>query len=173
MSALRSPAFRRWSWLAIAALVVVSLVRAGVTEGSPRSDAERAQDIAATLKCPTCRGQSVAESDSPAADAIRAEIERRLEEGQSGDEIRAAIAASYGDDVQLVPGRSGLAGLVWVLPVVALVLGLAAVGAALARWRRTPVVHATEEDRALVARALIEADRSSAGDGAAEEDPRR
>ena len=42
----------------------------------------------------------------------------------------------------------------WGLPVLALVLALAGLAAAFARWRRDPPVTATEEDRALVARAL-------------------
>ena len=37
MSALRSAGFRRWSWLAIVALVLVALVRAGTSDGPPRS----------------------------------------------------------------------------------------------------------------------------------------
>ena len=156
MSALASPAFRRWSWLVIAALVIVSFVRAGVSDGDPRTDEERARDIAATLKCPTCRSQSVAGSDSAAARAIRADISRRVADGQSADQIRDAIAATYGDDVQLVPGRSGVEGLVWVLPVVVLVAGLAGVGAVFARWRRTPLTHASPDDRALVEEALAE-----------------
>ncbi len=164
MSVLRNPAFRRWSWLAIAALVLVSLVRAGVTEGSPRTDEERVRDIAATLKCPTCRSQSVAGSDAAAARAIRADIARRVAEGQGAEEIRSAIAATYGDDVQLVPGRSGWAGLVWVLPVVALILGLAGVAAAFARWQRSPRSHASDADRALVEEAMARS-RSPHGSG--------
>lgn len=154
MSALRSPTFRRWSWLVIAAVVLVSLVRAGTTDGSPRSDEDRVRDIAATLKCPTCRSQSVAGSDSAAARSIKADIARRVAEGQESDAIRDAIAAAYGDEVQLVPGRTGWAGLVWILPVVVLVGGLAAVAGVLARWRRTPRSQATDEDRALVEEAL-------------------
>ncbi|HLT16023.1 MAG TPA: cytochrome c-type biogenesis protein CcmH [Acidimicrobiales bacterium] len=154
MRVLQSPAFRRWSWLVIAALVVVSFVRAGTTDGSPRTDEDRVRAIAATLKCPTCRSQSVADSDSAAARAIKAEITRRVAEGQDADEIRAAIASRFGEDVQLVPGRSGWAGLVWVLPVAALVAGLAAVAAVLARWRRSPRTRASDEDRALVDAAL-------------------
>lgn len=157
MSALRDPRFRRWSWFVIAALVLVAFLRAGLTEGSPRTDEERVRDIAATLKCPTCRSQSVAGSDSTAARAIRADIARRVAEGQEAEEIRAAIAATYGDDVQLVPGRSGWAGLVWVLPVVALVLGLAGVAAAFARWQRSPRTHASDADRALVEEAMARA----------------
>lgn len=156
MSALRSQGFRRWSWLVIVALVVVSLVRNAVDEGPPRTAEERVRAVASSLRCPTCRSQSVADSDSAAARSIRTEIARRVTEGQSPDEIRTAIAATYGDDVQLIPSRSGFAGLVWFLPVLALVLALAAVAATFARWRRAPRAHATDADRALVDQALRE-----------------
>lgn len=154
---MRSPGFRRWSWLVIVALVLVALVRNGIDDGGPRSEAERVRSIASTMKCPVCRSQSVADSDVAAARAIRLEIARRVEAGDSDDEIRDAIAATYGEDVQLTPSASGFAGLVWILPVVALVLALAGLAAAFARWRRVPATAATEEDRALVARALEEA----------------
>lgn len=154
MSTLRSPGFRRWSWLVIVALVLVALVRNAVDEGPPRSADERVRSIASGLKCPTCRSQSVADSDSAAARSIRTEIARRVEEGQSGDEIRAAIADTYGDDVQLMPSASGFEGLVWILPVLALVLGLAALSATFARWRRVPTSTASDDDRALVEQAL-------------------
>lgn len=156
---LRGPAFRRWSWLVIAALVVVALVRAGVSEGPPRTAEERVRDIAATIKCPTCRSQSVAGSDSAAARAIRGDIARRVSDGETADEIRAAVAATYGEDVLLTPSRSGLEGAVWVLPVIALVLGLAGVTAAFARWRRAPTTAATDEDRTLVEHALADRDQ--------------
>lgn len=156
MSRLQGPAFRRWSWLIIAALVVVALVRAGVSEGPALTAEERVQDIAATIKCPTCRSQSVAGSDSAAARAIRGDIARRVSDGESADEIRAAVAATYGDDVLLTPSSSGIEGIVWILPVVALVFGLAGVSAAFARWRRNPAATATDADRALVDQALAE-----------------
>lgn len=138
----------------IIALVLVSLVRNAVDEGAPRTGEERVRSIAAGLKCPTCRSQSVADSDSAAARSIRTEIARRVEDGQSAGEIRTAIAATYGDDVQLMPSGSGVEGLVWILPVVALVLGLAALSATFARWRRAPRSTATDADRALVDQAL-------------------
>lgn len=158
MRALRGPVFRRWSWIVIAALVAVSLMRAATSDGPPLTTQERVQDIAATIKCPTCRSQSVAGSDSAAARAIRVEITRRVNDGESPDAIRAALAATYGEDVLLTPTRSGVEGLVWILPVVALVFGLAAVAAAFRRWRRMPPPAATDADRALVARALSERD---------------
>lgn len=156
MSRLRGSSFRRWSWLCILALVLVALIRAGASDGAPSSTEERVRSIAATIKCPTCRSQSVAGSDSAAARAIRVEIDKRVRGGESADEIRTAIAATYGDDVLLTPSRSGAAGLVWVLPVVALVLASAGLLAAFARWRRGSSVPLTDADRALVDRALTE-----------------
>jgi len=55
--------------------------------------------------------------------------------------------------VLLTPGRTGLEGTVWVLPVIALVLGLAGISAAFARWRRAPAAEVTDADRSLVEQA--------------------
>ena len=147
---LRSRRFRRWSWLVIAALVLVALARTWVEQGPPRTDAERVRHLATSMKCPVCEGQSIASSDSAAAGAIRTEITKRVKEGQPDGEIRDAISATYGSSIQLTPSASGFAGLVWILPVVALVAALALLSAAFARWRRTAGTHATDEDRALV-----------------------
>ena len=156
MTFLRSKRFRRWSWFAIVALVLVALVRNGVDDGPARTDEERVRAIASTMKCPVCAGQSVADSDVAAARSIRTEIARRVEGGQSDDQIRDAIAATYGEDLQLTPSASGFAGLVWILPVVALVLAFAGLSATFARWRRSTPATATDADRALVEHALAE-----------------
>ena len=159
MSALRTPTFRRWSWLVVVALVAVSLLRNAVDDGPPRTAEERVRTIAAGLKCPTCRSQSVADSDSAAARAIRTEIAARVAVGQSAGEIRTAIAATYGDDVQLMPSGSGFEGLVWFLPVLAMVLALAALTATFARWRAAPRTTPDDADRALVEQARRDRDR--------------
>jgi len=56
--------------------------------------------------------------------------------------------------VQLTPKASGVEGLVWILPVVVLVVALAGISAAFARWRRMPGTAATAADRDLVDRAM-------------------
>lgn len=156
MSGLGSTSFRRGSWIVMAALVIVSLGRATFDEGPPRSTAEQVEAIARTLKCPVCGSQSVADSDVAASRAIRAEIARLVEDGRSETEVRDAIAASFGDEVQLIPPASGFAGLVWILPVVALIVAIAGVSTAITRWRRVPRSTPDDDDRALVERALRE-----------------
>jgi cytochrome c-type biogenesis protein CcmH/NrfF len=138
----------------MAALAIVSLGRAVFDDGPPRTTEEQVEAIARTLKCPVCESQSVADSDVAASRAIRAEIARLVEEGRSPSEVRDAIAASFGDEVQLIPPASGFAGLVWVLPVVALIVAIAGVSAAITRWRRSPRATPADEDRALVEQAL-------------------
>ena len=154
MNLARSASFRRASWIVIAALAIVSLGRAALDDGPPRTNEEQVEAIARTLKCPVCGSQSVADSDVAASRAIRTEIARLVEDGQSPSEVRATIGASFGDRVQLLPPASGFAGLVWILPVVALVVALAGGSAAFARWRRTPRSTPSDDDRARVDPAL-------------------
>ncbi len=140
------------SWLLVG-VAVATMLAFGVVDGrDDRTNAERAQDIAETVACPQCVGQSVAESDVAIAREIRAEIGRLVVAGYSDDEIRARFAEQYGDWVVLTPSTSGVSGLVWVIPVVGLVVGVGLLAVTLSRWRRSGRSggEVSEEDRALV-----------------------
>jgi cytochrome c-type biogenesis protein CcmH len=127
---------RRWlPWLALALVVVVALVVGASGSGGDDSEAARSARLAKEVRCPTCRGLSAAESDAKAAQAVRSEIRSRVEAGESDEEIRAYLASRYGDDILLRPEGSGLASLVWALPVVALVCGGAGLAFTFRRWR--------------------------------------
>jgi cytochrome c-type biogenesis protein CcmH len=131
----------------------------------PRSAGDRARDLAESIACPRCDGQSVADSDSDAAKGVRSLIEQRIADGASDAQIRDELAAAYGEQVLLTPGRSGAAGLVWALPVVALVAAVAGLALAFRRWRGGGSVRASEADRALVARARGVSNGSSGATG--------
>jgi cytochrome c-type biogenesis protein CcmH len=122
----------------MAIVLAVALVLGNRSAG-PANPLDRAHAIEQTIKCPTCRGQSVAESDAPASKAIRTDIATRISEGQSDDQIREYFASKFGEDILLRPKSSGLAGLVWVLPVAGLVLAAGGLGFAFWRWRRWDV----------------------------------
>jgi cytochrome c-type biogenesis protein CcmH len=124
---------------ALMAIVLAGALIIGTRSTGSTDPLDRAHALEQTIKCPTCRGQSVAESDAAASKAIRTEISKRIEQGQGDDQIRDYFAAQYGQDILLRPARSGLAGLVWVLPVAAVVLGAAGLGFAFWRWRHWQV----------------------------------
>ena len=146
---------RRWApWLALAVVVVAVLsVGAFGTLDAPTAQ-DRVNEVARTIRCPTCNGQSVYESNAPASREVRTDIADRIQQGQTDDEIRAAYADRYGEGILLNPATTGVTALVWVLPVVALAVALAGLVIVFRRWQREPTQHATDADRALVADAL-------------------
>ena len=157
---------RRLSWAALAVVLVVALV-AGMGSRDEPTRAERARSFADSVKCPTCRSQSVADSDAPVATAIRAEIDARFEEGQNEEQVRQYLLATYGDEVLLTPPRSGVGSLVWILPVAGLLIALGALALTFRRWKLEPAgPTASDADRDLVASALrVPADPHGEGDG--------
>jgi cytochrome c-type biogenesis protein CcmH len=143
------------AWVALVLVAVLALgVGLFVNEGGARNTEERTTDLAEGIKCPTCRSQSVAESEAPIAREIRAEIAQRIEAGESDDDIRDYFVSRYGQEVLLTPPASGVAGLVWVIPVVAVVAAGVGLWFAFRRWQDTPTVHASAADRDLVEAAL-------------------
>ncbi len=150
----KGPRLGPWmsSWLVMAVVLVVALALGSRTVGGG-SDQDRVRAVASTIKCPQCAGQSAASSDAPTAEAIRRDIADRLAKGQSPDRIRDFYASRYGEGILLNPARSGPAGLVWVLPVVAAVLAFAGLGFAFRRWQQAAPAELSAEDRRLVAAA--------------------
>jgi cytochrome c-type biogenesis protein CcmH len=141
--------------VALLAVVVVALVIGGARPGKgPKSPAARSEAIAGDLRCPVCQGLSIADSHSPTADAIKEDIRRRVDAGESDAAIRAHYVDSYGEWILLRPKASGVGALVWILPVSALLLAGGGLTLAFRRWRRQPAMAATDEDRALVEAAL-------------------
>jgi cytochrome c-type biogenesis protein CcmH len=147
---------RRAGWAVLGLVLVAALAVGVVDDGGPRTTEQRARDVAASVMCPTCDGQSVADSDSSAARGVRTYIDERLAAGAGDDQIRDELADRYGERILLTPSRSGLAGLIWVLPVVALVVALGGIALAFRRWRSPGTVHASAADHALVDAALAQ-----------------
>lgn len=129
---------KKWApWLALLLVLGGALVAGTRGDGAPPTTAERVTRISRAVKCPTCSGQSAAESDAPSSVAIRDEARRLVEEGRTDAEIRAYFADRYGEDILLTPEAGGLGGIVWALPVAGAVAGGAALVFAFRRWRRT------------------------------------
>lgn len=140
-------------WGGAAALVIGAIVWAAWPSSGAATPASRAHELATELRCPDCQALSVADSDSSSAEAIRTDLLRRTTAGESDADIRQVYVNRYGESILLKPTSNGLGLLVWVLPVVALALGLVGLGLAFAKWRGQPRLHATDADEALVERA--------------------
>ena len=94
---------------------------------SARAQQGEARALEERLIAPCCWQESLASHDAPLATELRAEIERRLDQGQSTAVIEADLVERYGERIRAVPigsERLGLAVLGCIaLALVALLLG--------------------------------------------------
>jgi cytochrome c-type biogenesis protein CcmH len=111
----------------LAALVAIMLLR----PSPAMTDAERADALAAGLRCPDCQGLSVADSHTPSAQEIRRQIGDLVARGASDDEVRDHFVARYGSWVLLAPAAPAL----WLIPISVVVAAAVALGMWLVRRR--------------------------------------
>ena len=143
---------KRWpGWLLMAVVLAAFLTIGATRAGGARSNAERVDAIAKTIKCPICRSESVYDSKAQASQNIRDEIARQVATGRTDGEIRSYINDRFQDQgLLLVPPKTGIDSLVWVLPVVVVVLAAGGLAVAFRRWRVAPAGGVSEDDRSLV-----------------------
>lgn len=147
---------RRWlPYSLLAPVLAIALFMGGRSgDGAAPTPARRTLTIAAQVRCPTCEGLSAAESEAPASVAIRQEIRRRVDAGATASEVRAFLVGRYGRDILLTPEGTGVAGLVWALPVGGVIVGAGGLVLASRRRRARPLRTATANDRFIVEEAL-------------------
>ena len=106
------------------------------TRGSaPVSDAE-VHTVATQLRCVVCQSLSVADSPSQMAVQMRGIVRERLAAGETPDEVVQYFVDKYGEWILLAPPRRGFTLLVWILPPLAVLLGLAVTAQRVRVWSR-------------------------------------
>ena len=93
------------------------------------TDADRADALAAELRCPDCQGLSVADSQTASAREIRRQVDELVASGATDDDVRAHFVDRYGEWILLAPTSP----VAWLLPFAALALGVAVLAAWLVR----------------------------------------
>ena len=96
---------------------------------------DRARALGRRLRCPVCQGEPVDESASEFAGRVRAEVRRRLAEGETDEAIVAALVERYGLAIDGRPPSGGWATPLWLLGPVAVLAGLGLVWVAAPRRR--------------------------------------
>ncbi len=94
--------------------------------GDPVRSAEidqRTAEIGATLRCPICRQQSVAESSARIAREMQDVIRNMLMDGRTAEEIEAWFVEAYGPWILLKPRAEGMNLFVYAGPGLAFLLG--------------------------------------------------
>lgn len=93
-------------------------------------------ELEGQLMCPICEGETLAQSDSPAALRIKAYIGRRIEQGATRSQIKNELVEQWGTRILAAPPRHGFDLLAWLLPIVGALGGAAVLGVLAWRWSR-------------------------------------
>lgn len=113
----------RWTLpvgIGLALALVAVVVASAVVGGGPRMPGERAEALAAELRCPDCQGLSVADSPTRSAQEIRRQIDALVAGGATDDEVRAHFTARYGEWIRLAPSAPAP----WLVPFAVVAAGL-------------------------------------------------
>jgi len=128
-------AMRRASSVLLALAALVALLPAAHAFGAapPRTSLPAVEN---DLMCVVCR-EPLAVAQSPEAEAERRLISHLIALGDTKSQIEHVMVAQYGTSVLAKPPAQGFDLSVYVIPPAAVLVGLAVVGFALARWRRS------------------------------------
>lgn len=138
---------RRLLLPALVAVLLLIVILGVATAPAPQVD--RTAALATRLRCPVCQGESVEDSPSDTARAIKAQIGEFVDAGWSDRQVLDFYVQRYGRWVLLDPPASGDTLVLWALP--ALVLAAAVLVALTRRRRRAPDAAALDpEDIAAV-----------------------
>lgn len=115
------------------------------------SEADRVRYLASRLTCPVCQSVSIADSPSGIARDLHDLIAQQVAQGWSDDDVIAHFVGIYGESVLLDPPVDLRTLALWLLPVIAVALGL---GAIASRKARLPDRELTPVERLRLDEAL-------------------
>jgi len=116
------------------AVAVAALLLAAPALGSEQHPT--LAELEGQLMCPICEGETLAQSDSPAAQRIKAEIQERIAAGDSRSEIKQRLVSEWGKRILAAPPRHGFDLIAWLLPLVGVLGGAAILGILAWGWTR-------------------------------------
>lgn len=109
----------------------------GAPKGTPLTGAAletRTNEVGHLLRCPVCQGMAVSDSPAEMAVNMKGQVRELLARGYTEEQILKYFELSYGQFVLLRPKSP----VVWLLPVLALVLGLIVVYVKLKKLEKAP-----------------------------------
>lgn len=109
------------------------------------------RDVAREVRCPTCN-TPLDVSNAPVALDMKAYIAARIDAGWSKQRIIDGLVDEFGSQVLATPPKSGFDLIAWIVPALAVALGLCAIPLITRTWaRRAPppptVTTMTDEER--------------------------
>ena len=117
----------------VAMLAALALPAAATAADCPKTTLSA---VEAEVMCPVCGTPLALATEAPQANRERALIQRLVDRCRTKDQIKAVLVAEYGDSVLALPEADGFNLSAYLVPALAVLVGLIGVGFAARRWRR-------------------------------------
>jgi cytochrome c-type biogenesis protein CcmH/NrfF len=88
-----------------------------------RQQLDMFRETAKDLRCPTCQGLSILESEATFSVQMKNVVKDKIREGMAKEQILDFFMERYGPWILRKPPVSGINALAWVLPVGTMILG--------------------------------------------------
>ena len=124
--------------LLIFSLVFASFRLAAEEDPFAAANDDSFRDVAGELRCPTCTGLSVLESDAGFSVQIKDQVKVQMDEGKSKAEILDFFVERYGPWILREPPKTGFNMVAWAVPFGVLIFGPIVVWFFV--WRKRKVV---------------------------------
>ncbi|MDQ3878528.1 MAG: cytochrome c-type biogenesis protein CcmH [Actinomycetota bacterium] len=137
------------------ALVLVFAVSLVASAATPQ---DVANDISEQVMSPFCPGVTLHDCPSDNAVELRADIASWSASGMTKAEIMHRLINQYGDAIRAEPPKSGTGLLAWVLPAIAVGLGIGIAAWIAIRWSRRKTVPVAPNNAQPLLHSRIEAE---------------
>ena len=125
----------------VALILVVALAVVGTAAAS--EEHPTLAELEDELVCPTCK-TTLAMSDAPVAERMRAFVRQRIAAGDTKSEIKDKLVAQFGESVLAAPPARGFNLLAWLVPIAGGLAAVVAVAFLARRWSRTRAAPAAD-----------------------------
>jgi len=115
-----------------APLAAQDYAEVGLPDPAQEAQASRLMD---SIRCVVCQGQPISGSNADIAGDMRRMVRERIAAGDSPEQVRAWLISKYGDWVSFKPLVKPVTLPLWLIPLVALALGIWLVSRRLRRHR--------------------------------------
>ncbi|MEN4697225.1 cytochrome c-type biogenesis protein [Pantoea agglomerans] len=117
---------------------------------------EQYRDLTASLRCPKCQNNSIADSNAMIAGDMRLKVYQLMKQGQSRQQIIDYMVARYGNFVSYSPPVTPSTLVLWAGPALFALLGGAVI---ILRSRQRKTRSELDEDEQQRLNALLKSDR--------------
>ena len=128
-----------FSWIAFLLTFIILSTAVNVSTAAESEEFyERFRKLSDELRCPTCQGLSVKDSEAGFSNSIKDKIRELIKNGKSDKEILVYFVERYGEWILRAPTKRGFNLVLWILPGAGILIGLFIVLFRSKRWVRQP-----------------------------------